>query len=570
MDFCTAISEHAFHRVVSLFFEGVCFPTVDAENTCVVVTGATAILLDDDSTVVRLIAFQAIEKGLNDTRFLDSFTDSVVKASFIAPLRTALVEMYDEDDGDDPILSPMTAAMAAAAATVSFVVASIVCYWFVRRDGRRHPEPRVSHKGWSPKTNARRVVPQSLGGLSTRRHFVRLDDPGTPPSPIGTASLTPPGVDCVPTITWSVSDITSDSASLRSGMSGTPSVLARIEEEEEWLEAERYDCDGSDGEESDEKYRGDHDEDNFASYDDVYGGDYHGYDVGMYGEEYEEDSHGHLDDDVGVVDPNSEKSSQGTFRQDTASKTFAEGENRDRDGECATVGQHIENFDCEIQIQDMVLDVSDLDGISSSRGESHHDEECDGYNEGDGEVDAESDVHGDRFVETASDLEISSDGSHSLETQGTDGVLAADILLSLCGEMGVECHKAMLHLSDDQILAGDIGIDKVQRQVSNRKIETRAITNREMTKLPPWVTSVVTDSSSDVSRGQDVDDDGSVGTNREVKNSKSRALAAGSINHATISSPSRHSFSSIISDDDNHEDSIEEWVSELLEEPAND
>lgn len=211
-------------------------------------------MLDNDSSLVRNRAYEAIENGMLDPELLEGYTDAVARTAFLSRGKALLIEAgqdaMDQNGGSTPF-TPITATIAVAAASVSFVVASVFCYGFMRRDGRNHPEPSVRHKGRSLKNGTRTVVSDSLGGRA-RRHFVRLEDLSASPASYITANLTPMSPDFenydygesevqgfgyeenyYPTVAWSVSDITSDSASLRSGVSRTPSMLERIEEEEE-------------------------------------------------------------------------------------------------------------------------------------------------------------------------------------------------------------------------------------------------------------------------------------------------------------------------------------------------
>jgi hypothetical protein len=229
----------------------VCRPKENDNNGCIVVKGQTSSLLDNDSSLVRNTAYDAIENGLLDPDLLDGYTDSVVRTAFLSRGDAFLLEAgqasnLSNDRGSR--LSPITATIAVAAASVSFVVASVFCYGFMNRNGRHHPEPSVRHKGRALKTRDRKVASGSLGGRA-RRHFVRLEDLSASSISHVTPSLTPmsQGYDCDfeetdfqghvdgcnPAIAWSVSDITSDSVSVRSGVSRTPSTLERIEEEEE-------------------------------------------------------------------------------------------------------------------------------------------------------------------------------------------------------------------------------------------------------------------------------------------------------------------------------------------------
>ncbi|KAG7357047.1 hypothetical protein IV203_001735 [Nitzschia inconspicua] len=243
------------------FSDSICTAKVTETNGCILIKGQTNILLDNESNLVRAKAYDAIENGLMDPKLLEGYTDSVVQTSFLSRGKALLVEA-GQDNGGSNYMSPLTATIAVAAASVSFVVASVLCYGFMKRDTRNHPEPSIRHKGRSLKTSARTVVSDSIGGRA-RRHFVRLEDLSASPASYMTASLTPmsAGFDYGyeeteiqgydendnPAIAWSVSDITSDSASLRSGVSRSPSMLERIEEEEEERDKEsdnegEHDC----------------------------------------------------------------------------------------------------------------------------------------------------------------------------------------------------------------------------------------------------------------------------------------------------------------------------------------
>ena len=327
----------------------VCIPVVDGHNGCIVVKGETAIFLDDDSAFVREKAYEAIKNALKDPYFLEEFANSVVSVKFISTGQAFLLEagQSNSDEDDDSNISPVTATIAVAAASVSFVVASIFCYGFLRRDGRQHPEPSVRYKGQSRRSSTRTVVSGSPG-IRTRRHFVRLEDLATSPTSFVTASISPTspdyeyaytleeyarGENYIPTVTWSVSDITSDSASLRSGVSRTPSMLERIEEEEEGYE------EGSDG----EHYEGSFSENSSEGSDDL------------------------SDDDL-EIDGDGEFRCRASRRIET-----------------------IDAFDCRSQNQDEMLDVSELDACftivpGSTVDDSGNDDAVEDDNEHDDET----------------------------------------------------------------------------------------------------------------------------------------------------------------------------------------
>mmetsp|Transcript_13224 Transcript_13224/g.33306 ORF Transcript_13224/g.33306 Transcript_13224/m.33306 type:complete len:554 (-) Transcript_13224:49-1710(-) len=217
-----------------------------------VVNGETAVLLDEssDSNFVRDKVYLAIYHGLADVSFLNGFTNSVVSAELLSEGHASLVETSDLytmlEDTKASYPSGVTTTVAVAAASVTIVVASMFCYGFMRRPNSR--DPSVRHRNRSlPKVNPKLIV----GGRPMRRHFVRLEDLSASPTFPGSISpRTYPyhipeeefqdyddeeeyytEVNYNPAINWSVSDITSDSASLRSGVSRTPSMLERIDEE---------------------------------------------------------------------------------------------------------------------------------------------------------------------------------------------------------------------------------------------------------------------------------------------------------------------------------------------------
>jgi hypothetical protein len=154
--------------------------------------------------------------------------------------------MSPEPDAQTPP-GTVTATVAVAAASVSFIVASIFCYGLMRREIRHHPEPSVRHKNRIQRVS--RTVVSNPMAVKNRRHFVRLDElVATAPASFVTTNLNnPTQQEYTPSITWSVSDITSDSASLRSSLSRTTSMLERIEEEGEETDNEYEDVDGEEG-----------------------------------------------------------------------------------------------------------------------------------------------------------------------------------------------------------------------------------------------------------------------------------------------------------------------------------
>jgi hypothetical protein len=210
------------------------------------VTGVTAILLDSDSAHALHKAYHAIKVGLNNTNFIDQFAPTVVRSEFLDEIRESLVLSPDSEESTAP--GSVTASIAIAAASVSFVVASIFCYGIMRRDNRNSSEPHIRHKNRAYSRSAL-TIQNPMGIQKHRRHFVRLDGldelpTSHSPTTFVTASYTNPR-DYTPSITWSVSDITSDSCSIYSSLSRTTSVLERIEEEEEVEEPFAEDDEGN-------------------------------------------------------------------------------------------------------------------------------------------------------------------------------------------------------------------------------------------------------------------------------------------------------------------------------------
>ena len=182
------------HKLTSSSSTEQCVPTIDQANTCIVVKGETSILLDNnsDATFLTGLALEAIEEGLSDRTFLEGFTDDIIWAALIYSGHASLVESSDHngDNGngeDDPNVSPITATVAVAAASVSIVVASIFCYGFMRRPPSDDPSVRHRYRKSSPRT----VMSISNGdmGIPTRRHFVRLEDLSSSPTSFITASI---------------------------------------------------------------------------------------------------------------------------------------------------------------------------------------------------------------------------------------------------------------------------------------------------------------------------------------------------------------------------------------------
>ncbi|KAL3906498.1 MAG: hypothetical protein SGILL_009246 [Bacillariaceae sp.] len=455
------------------------------------------------------MAYLAVANGLKDTNaLLEGYTDAVLRTEYLSQGKALLLEAgqegseSDASKGNDSNASPMTATVAVAAASVSFVVASIVCYGFMRKGERHHPEPSVRHKVYSRKSNTKTIAEDSRG-VRTRRHFVRLEDLSGSPTSFVTATMTPSTggygypyqepdeyfceESYAPSTGWSVSDVTwSDSASLRSGVSRTPSMLERIEEEVE---------DNEDFERSD-----------------------------------------------------------GTFRC---------GKSR--------LIQSVRDFDCKSQQQETMADISDLDACFTIVSESP------GHDEGDGPPDTRAGVEvpdGSQNGPHKSGLDMTE--SSILDQGEVNTIDESDT--SIENLQGVEKvdNKATIDAGDmDELTA-----------VSNGTEDDDEIGPAEITKEVPvsvLLNGAQGETSTPVDDTNDADADGHDAIfapdyllrheqDHEEEDEGTTSLAA------TTSSESLASKSSTVDDhprsvhgsSTNMEDSIEEWVSELLHELPRD
>ena len=213
-------------------------------DICFVVTGGTAILLDSNASFAQEIAYQAIAEALSNLDFLRLFSPYVARAEFLHSLRESLVipSASSSSSGSGTI----TATVAIATASVIFVAVSMFCYGIARQEFRSPSKPSFRHrrrlKNRRPKEKQQvsvaaptsRLARNSIIGIhrKTKNHFVPLNDSSSfsqtdfhkEETKTDQLNLFQPD----PTVTWSVSDITSDSCSLLSSMSRR---LASIVEE---------------------------------------------------------------------------------------------------------------------------------------------------------------------------------------------------------------------------------------------------------------------------------------------------------------------------------------------------
>jgi hypothetical protein len=213
-------------------------------DICFVVTGGTAILLDSNAAFAQDAAYEAISEALSDLDYLKLFAPDIVRAKFLQNLRESLV-IPSSGSSTSSETGTMTATVAIATASVTFVVASMFCYGIMRREFRNPSEPSHRHKQpRKPRRSKSRVVRNPIGiQRKSRDNFVLLDDSSLSETIFpeeeskNELNVYRPN----PAFSWSVSDITSDSCSILSSVSRR---LESIVEEEECDDCGSYgeDC----------------------------------------------------------------------------------------------------------------------------------------------------------------------------------------------------------------------------------------------------------------------------------------------------------------------------------------
>jgi hypothetical protein len=201
------------------------------------VRGVTSILLDSDAANAESTAYATIERVLRDTFFLNQFTVSdLTAAEFVRPIGENLVVMTTtSEDTEQSSGTDVKVLIAIATASVSFLLTGVFLFGIYRarqrnlaRGGELSPiKARVAHY----QAKRRRFFHQ-LEQAHAHAHDGEQLEPGwmvTDEAGLQHhhhASVTP-------SITWSVSDLTSDSASIRSSTMSHSTRLERIEEVEE-------------------------------------------------------------------------------------------------------------------------------------------------------------------------------------------------------------------------------------------------------------------------------------------------------------------------------------------------
>ena len=192
-------------------------------NSCRIISGSTSILLDSGPAEAKTLAYKAIENGLLNTSNVQSYVPNVVSAQFLRARGDSLVILNaDIGDGDNGTTSS-AAIVAIGTSSVALLLVATFVYGIFRRQASAKKQQRTLGI-CTPKS-----PPSSFPvGMNGRRYFTRLDDES--------------GIDSVvvsniyeikdePSITWSMSDITSESGSGHSMSSRATTRLESIKEE---------------------------------------------------------------------------------------------------------------------------------------------------------------------------------------------------------------------------------------------------------------------------------------------------------------------------------------------------
>ena len=217
---------------------GYCAP-VDSANACKVIRGYTGIRLGNNVTNVEMVAYQAIERVMNEPLFLSQFvTMTFARIDFVRIVSNAVLQLPDEGRRGHA-----TSKVAIAAAVVSFALTAIFLTGLMRKQRRNKARIKKQKKVEPPGTNNRFLL-----GSAPRKYY-ELDEDQQHCFGFKVLDIIEPFERV--SATWSVSDITSESGSILSNLSKTTSSkLERIEEaddesqaDDEWDSADTLDCD---------------------------------------------------------------------------------------------------------------------------------------------------------------------------------------------------------------------------------------------------------------------------------------------------------------------------------------
>jgi len=198
--------------------EGICAPS-ERGNKCSVIRGVTSILLDRGAAEVKAVAYAVIDSVLQDADFIREFTASnLVQAEFVRPIGENLVILGNTQTPEVPKSSrsnsSATAKIAITAAFTSFFLTAVIFYGVFRSQ-----QQKAELERGRTKVKARLAHYQA----KRRQYFQQLqEDQRLGPGWMTTNPLQMPG----PSVTWSISDLTSDSQSIKSSLR-----MDRIDEE---------------------------------------------------------------------------------------------------------------------------------------------------------------------------------------------------------------------------------------------------------------------------------------------------------------------------------------------------
>jgi hypothetical protein len=207
--------------ILTMFqLSGFCIPQ-NRDNVCSIIRGRTNIYLDTGVTDARDTAYTALEAALGDPTFVVLFEPNVTFSRFLRSVQESilLVAIDETTKGDTAAPSTsVTLTVAIAISSIVFVVISIFLYGMVRRQKQLNS----LHQDGEAQREASRKSRRE------RRRYFRTMDSNDDSTSVPIAQLTTDHDGT--SFPWS--DITSDSASVVSILSRSPSIrLQKIDEE---------------------------------------------------------------------------------------------------------------------------------------------------------------------------------------------------------------------------------------------------------------------------------------------------------------------------------------------------
>jgi hypothetical protein len=185
-------------------------------NDCRVVRGLTSILLDTSTDGVADLAYDVMVRILADLTALNQFLDTpLVEAEFVRRIGENLVLLNGDNDDEkkDSSEAPTGAVtkIAVVSAITAFLLTALI-FWGLHRSYQKKEE------------NESENMKMAYYHAKRRKFWSQLEDEEGQSHP-GLMMTEPPPLQ---TVTWSVSDITSESASIKSVLQ-----MDRIDEEED-------------------------------------------------------------------------------------------------------------------------------------------------------------------------------------------------------------------------------------------------------------------------------------------------------------------------------------------------